>query len=38
MRIYAKNDEKQCFLHVLGEEKGRRRPHKIANLNEMKLD
>jgi len=26
MRIYAKNDEKQCFLHVLVEEKSKRRP------------
>ena len=32
MRIYAKNDEKQCFLHVFGEEKGRRRLQKIADL------
>ena len=37
MKIYVKNDEKQCFLSVLSEEKGRRRPRKIVELNDLKL-
>jgi len=37
MKIYEKNDEKRCFLSVLSEENGRRRPRKIAELNELKL-
>ena len=32
MRIYAKNDEKQCFLHVLGED-----PKKSQIKNELRL-
>ena len=32
-----KNDEKRCFLSILSEEKGRRGPKKITELNELKL-
>ena len=37
MRIYVKNDEKQCFLHVLGDEKVGEDPKKSQIKNEMRL-
>ena len=35
MKIRAKNDEEWCLLGILSEEKDKRRPKEIAELNEL---
>ena len=37
MKIHAKNDEEWCFLGILSEEKDKRRPKEIVELNELGL-